>query len=372
MATEIPVANLYYLLCYAWGHAREREAVSLAGAGHLERVQDLLGTVLARGTVRLVKRGIARDYVEVRADLRGIRGKIDPSEMAKRALRSRGLAACQYEELSIDVLHNRILRSTLDRLGRLPARAKASSSSATGDLDAKVRREVRAASKKLAGVRLLRLDRGLFGQVQVHRNQRMYRFLLSVCRLVHEQLVINEHSGVHRFVKLDAKKMHGLFEDFVIAFFRREQRRFRVNHQGRGIRFVDAGTREDQRRWIPGMEADMILESNARRVIVDTKLYPEPLSGWHGSRKLRSAHLYQLLAYLRNRSAAQPGQPPYEGMLLYPQVEAELKIDVRLEGFDIRARTINLAQDWRDIHRSMIALLDRDSAQPRPRADPPR
>ena len=350
MATEIPVANLYYLLCYAWGHAREREAVSLAGAGRLERVQDLLGTVLARGTVRLVKRVVDRDYVEVRADLRGIRGKIDPSEMAKRALRRRGLAACEYEELSIDVLHNRILRSTLDRLDHLP------------DLDGKVRGEVRSACNKLAGVRLLRLDRGLFGQVQLHRNQGMYRFLLSVCRLIHEQLVVNEHSGVHRFVKLDAEKMHGLFEDFVIAFFRREQRRFRVNHQGRGIRFVDAGTREDQRRWIPGMEADVILESNARRVIVDTKWYPEPLSRWHGSRKLRSAHLYQLLAYLRNRSAAKPDQPPYEGMLLYPQAKAERKIDVRLEGFDIQARTINLSQDWRAIHRDMIALLDRDSA----------
>ncbi len=156
--------------------------------------------------------------------------------------------------------------------------------------------------------------------------------------------------------------MHGLFEDFAIAFFRREQQRFRVNHRGRGIRFVDAGTREAQRRWIPGMEADVILESNDRRVIVDTKWYREPLSRRHGSRKLRSAHLYQLLAYLRNRSAAKPDQPPYEGMLLYPQSEAAFKIDVRLEGFDIQARTINLSQDWRAIHRDMIALLDRDSA----------
>lgn len=351
MATEIPVANLYYLLCYAWGHAREREAVSVADAGRLERIQDLLGTVLARGAVRLVKRGLDRDYVEVRTDLRGVRGKLDPSEMAKRALRSRGLAACEYEELSTNVLHNRILRSTLNRLSRVP------------NLDEKVRREVRAAYKKFAGVRLLRLDRGIFGQVQLHRNQRMYRLLLSVCRLIHEQLVIDEQGGVHRFRRLDAETMYRLFEDFVIAFFDREQDDFRVNDEGRGISFIDAGTREDQRRWIPAMEADVILESNDRRVIVDTKWYPEPFSRRYGSRKLRSAHLYQLLSYLRNHSAAKPDQPPYEGMLLYPQSEAEFKIDVRLEGFGIQARTINLSQDWRTIHRDMIALLDRDSSE---------
>ena len=358
MATEIPVANLYYLLCYAWGHAREREAVSFADAGRLERIQDLLGTVLARGTVRLVKRGVDRDYVEVRADLRGVRGKLDPSEMGTRALRSRGLAACEYEELSIDVLHNRILRSSLDRLCRLP------------DLDRRVRGEVRAARKKLAGIRLLRLDRGVFGQVQLHRNQRMYRFLLSVCRLLHEQIVIDEKSGRNRFVRMDAKKLNELFEHFVIAFFRREQKRFRVNHQGRGINFVDAGTREDQRRWIPGMEADVVLESNDRRVIVDTKWYPEPLSRrYGGSGKLRSAHLYQLLAYLRNSSAAKRDQPPYEGMLLYAKVKEDLKIDVRLEDFDIRARTIDLSQDWRAIHGDMLALLDGDSS---PRERPSR
>lgn len=349
MATEIPIANLYYLLCYAWGYAREREVVSLADAGRLERVQDLLGMVLARGTVRLLKRGIARDYIEVREDLRGIRGRVDPSEMAKRALRSRGLAACEYEELSVDVLHNRILRSTLDRLSRTP------------DLDGEVRREVRSARGKLAGVSLLRLDRGLFGQVQIDRNQRMYRFLLSVCRLVHGQLLPREGDAGHRFPKLDPEAMHALFEAFVVAFFQREQSKFSVNRDGRGISFLDEGTLPDQRKWIPGMEADAILESTERRVILDAKYSGDALSTRYGSRKLHSGSLYQLLAYLRNRQAVLPTGPRHEGMLLYPRVDEDIRIDVRLEGFDIRARTIDLSQHWRGIHDDLLALLGTDS-----------
>ncbi len=356
MATEIPIANLYYLLCYAWGYAREREVVSLADAGRLKRVQDLLGMVLARGTVRLLKRGIARDYIEVREDLRGIRGKLDPSEMAKRALRSRGLAACEYEELSIDVLHNRILRSTLDRLRRVP------------DLDERIRREVRSAFTKLVGVRLLQLNRNLFGQVQIHRNQRMYRFLLSVCRLAYGQLVPDEQTGGHRFQKFDAKTMYALFEAFVVAFFRREQNEFSVNRGGRGISFLDDGTCPHQRKWIPGMEADAILESNERRIILDTKYYKEALSTRYGSRKLHSEHLFQLLAYLRNRQAALPTGPRHEGILLYPRVETDLRINVRLEGFEIHARTVDLAQDWRGIHDDMLGLLGPDLPPDGPRA----
>ena len=344
MATEIPIANLYYLLCYAWKHAQEKELVSRAQAGRLKRVQDLLGTVLARGTARLLKRGIDRDYREVREDLRGIRGKLDPSEMAKRALRSRGLAACEYEELSVDVLHNRILLSTLDRLRRLPA----------PDLDPKVRAEVRSACGKLAGVRLLRLHGGLFNQVQLDRSQRIYRFLLSACRLAYGQLVVEGEAGNRRFVNLDARTMHKVFENFARGFYNHEQSVFKVNPDGRGISFVADETEDDQRKWIPGMEADVILESSERRIILDTKYYQHPLSKW---RKLHSDDLYQLLAYLRNRYAEKPAGPPYEGMLLYPQVDADIEIDVRLEGFDIRARTIDLSQHWRGVHGDMLALV---------------
>ena len=39
-------------------------------------------------------------------------------------------------------------------------------------------------------------------------------------------------------------------------------------------------------------------------------------------------------------------------------VDEPLKVDVRLEGFSVRARGIDLGQDWREIHTDMLALLD--------------
>jgi len=340
----IRIANLYYLLCYAWNHVEERKVVRLAELERLERVQDLLGKVLGMGAHRLVRPGLDRSYVEVRQDLRGIRGKLRVSDMAKRALRSRSMAACEFEELSVDVLHNRILRSTLDRLARVD------------DLDRHVRREVRSAARKLGGVSTIRLGRGLFGQVQLDRNRRLYRFLIAVCRLVREQSLVDERSGAVRFRDLGEPRMHQLFEDFLVGFYRKEQKRFRVNPDGRGIPWHGRDAHApDVRRRIPGMVADVILESAERCIVVDAKYYGEgALSG----DTLRSGHLFQILAYGRNREAARAPRARHEGMLLYPTVGGrEVRIDLHLEGHDIRVRSIDLDRDWRSIHRDLLDFL---------------
>ena len=344
MDRKIPIANIYYLLCYAWSHVEERDVVRLEELDGLERVHDLLGKVLAEGVFRLIRRGIDRGYREVREDLAGIRGKIAMGETAKRSLRARGQVACDFEELSHDVLHNRILRSTLRSLLRVQ------------DLNREVRAEVRNAYTKLDGVSVVRLNRRSFQRVQLDRNRRYYRFLLSVCRLIHEQLLVDERSGDARFTDFTEERMDRLYEDFIIEFYRREQERYRVNHRGRTISWVDEGTPDHQQSWLPRMEADVILEAPDRRIIMDAKYYRDSLGGRYGG-KLHSNNLYQLLAYLRNREATEPAGPKHEGILLYPVVNTPLSADVRLEGFSIRARSIDLARDWRHIHADMLAVI---------------
>ena len=87
------------------------------------------------------------------------------------------------------------------------------------------------------------------------------------------------------------------------------------------------------------MEADVILESPDRRMIMDTKFYKDALARGRGvgTGKLLSGNLYQLLAYLRNREATRPAGPKHEGILLYPKVGEALRADIRLEGFRIQA-----------------------------------
>jgi 5-methylcytosine-specific restriction enzyme subunit McrC len=346
--SKIPIENVYYLLCYAWGHAEEADMVDVAELEGVEHVYDLLGTVLSEGTSRLLRRGLDRGYRELRHDVAGIRGKWDIGETAKTALRRRGRTACVFEELSHDVPHNRILKSTLRLLLRLPK------------LDKRVRDKVRAVYDRLEGISQIRVDRHAFRQIQLDRNRRTYLFLLSVCALVHEESIASEHTGEARFrdFRDDYAKMWQLFEDFVKEFYVREQQEYRVNPGGRRIRWfgLDAATPED-RTLVPRMSADVILDGPSRRIVLDAKFYLEALTHRFGKPKLKSGNLYQLLAYLRNREATTPPGPKHEGILLYPVVDSPLAADVRLEGFRIQARGVDLGQAWRDVRHSMLDVL---------------
>ena len=368
---NIPILNVYYLLCYAWGRVQERDTARLATLGGLSTVQDLLGKVLAGGVNHLFRRGIDRGYVERREDLAGIRGKLAVSETAKRALRARARAACDFEELSVDILPNRILRSSLH--GLLGRRVT---------LDRHVRADVRSAYRRLDGISRTRLKRNTFGQLQLGGNRRLYHFLLSVCRLLYESSLVDETTGraTFRDFRRDEATMWALFEEFVTGFYQREQRVYRVNPGGRRVQWADPGwATEADRDRIPVMDADVILESPERRIILDTKYYRDALARGRGRGagiasgtqhgtgtpsgpgKLHSGNLYQLLAYLRNRQATRSDGPKHEGILLYPQVGDEpLRADVQLEGFRIQARTVNLDRDWRLIHEEMLETVGAD------------
>ena len=82
-----------------------------------------------------------------------------------------------------------------------------------------------------------------FGLVQIDRNRQLYRFLLSVCRLIHDHLLVDEATGAAHFrdFRRDEARMWSLFEAFVTGFFRREQEVFQVNRDGRRIEWWEAG-----------------------------------------------------------------------------------------------------------------------------------
>ena len=131
-----------------------------------------------------------------------------------------------------------------------------------------------------------------------------------------------------------------------------------MNRWGRTIPWHDASapTESDLSR-IPRMEADVLLDSQHRRIVLDTKFYPQALGGKGGAHRLHSANLYQILAYLRNRQSAMPDGPRHDGILLYPVVGHPIAIEVRLEGFRIQARGIDLAQPWQQIHEDLLGVL---------------
>ena len=160
----IPIGNMYYLLCYAWNRLDERDFVDIDALPHND-LPNLLARILVNGLNRLLRQGLDRNYIASTQDLQSPRGKIDIAETLKRALQVRHSVACIVDELSHDVLHNRIVRTTLHRLA------------STRDIDPGLGHALQLLDKRLAAVSLLPLRAEHFARVQLHRNNSFYRFL---------------------------------------------------------------------------------------------------------------------------------------------------------------------------------------------------
>jgi 5-methylcytosine-specific restriction enzyme subunit McrC len=75
MKTIIPIENLYYLFCYAWDRFPEGKTIEV-GKTSSPQIWDLFASVLERGVTRLIRRGLDRNYFEIRDDMAGVRGRI--------------------------------------------------------------------------------------------------------------------------------------------------------------------------------------------------------------------------------------------------------------------------------------------------------
>jgi 5-methylcytosine-specific restriction enzyme subunit McrC len=344
VARKIPIRNLYYLLCYAWNALDEKDDALVAELDGLTHV-ELLAKVLAVSAQRLWRRGLDRGYRTLDDETSFPRGRIDVQRTVARQLEPIGRAACRFDELGHDVLHNQILATTARRLSRLPTLVR--------DL----REEMVAIDRTLADVSTIPLRAATFTQVQLHGRLRRYRLALHICELVHDQLVIDERTrDVHfrDFVE-DPKKMPLLFEQFVRNFYRRELSGWSIKRDDIAWNLVPltAGASD----YLPKMQTDISLRGEGRTIIVDTKFYAEAFTSHYESEKLRPAHLYQLTAYLRNIAAKGGHDANAAGVLLYPEVNPIPSLQYMSEGHRLTATGVDLTADWRAIHQRLIEIV---------------
>ena len=341
---KIPVRNIYYLLCYAWDHVGEGETVDV-GSESFGGLVDLFAKVLNEGVARLVSRGLDRDYLAVHEDIRGLKGKLDLATTVRRNLLWNGKTHCAFDELSHDVAPNRILKATLRNLALV------------GGLDPEEKRRAVRLYRKLDAVSDIRMTSGHFGTVQIHRNNRFYSFLLHLCRIIHDNLLVNEEEGTAEFrdFREDEHQMGLLFQQFVKTFWERE-----TEHlvSAPTIQWFGAEASETDLRHLPRMRTDIVLGSPERTIIVDTKFYSSPLDRRFGVESPKSAHLYQIFAYVSNWAAgASARDPEPEGWLLYAAVDGDFDYHFLLVGRRIRVCSIDLAREWREIEANLRRLV---------------
>lgn len=344
MAAIIPIQNLYYLFLYAWNRLEEGQSVDVGGVDSPELV-DLFGKVLAGGLKHWTRRGISRGYVPVHEDLSRLRGRVNFNDSMEHIMRRAPRLSCEFDEFELDIPENQVLKATASRLTQVPS------------IDKGIAHDLRLRLKSFNEVSNVRLSRQLFRQVQIHRNNAFYDFLIKVCELIFDATLPEGEGGRYRFSEIlnDESKMAQVFEEFVRNFLRLEQSKLRVT----GLQMEwDADGPNEQLHMLPTMLTDIHLESADRRIIIDTKYYSETLQTWHQKKSLRSENLYQLFAYLKNSERKGHEYENAEGILLYPAVGAKVDFRAVIQGHPVRVCTVNLDQDWREVREDLLGVVD--------------
>jgi 5-methylcytosine-specific restriction enzyme subunit McrC len=203
----IPVRNLYYLFLYAWDKFSEGAWVEV-GQDDGPDLPNLLAKVLAAGVRRQFKRGLDKGYVSTVEELAFPRGKFLLADTVKKSSLVSTRAVCEFDELNIDTLPNRILKAAMRCLQLSP------------DIATDLASEMRRLEARLEGVARVPLSLGLFRSLQVTRDHGQYGPLMKVCRLVMELSMPDEGGTGHHFYDIlaDETRMSVVFEHFVRNF----------------------------------------------------------------------------------------------------------------------------------------------------------
>ncbi len=341
---QIPIENIYYLLCYAWAKLKERDLVRVDPT-ETTTLENLFAKVLIGGANHLIKKGFDRGYVQYAEDTRRICGRICISSTLRRNLLSKGIVHCEFDDLSYNVLHNQILKSTMKNLTRAE------------DLDPKLREELIACYHRLQEVDEIAISGRIFRLVQLNRNNYFYDFLIRVCELISMHLLPSTHPGKWRFVDFlqDEELMPHLFEEFVRNFYKIEGRGLKVGRENIHWRLTSASA--EATRLLPDMQTDISINSGGGGLIIECKYMAGIVPNRYGTPKLRSDHLYQLTAYLANLPDVEPKRA-VRAILLYPTVDHDFNKEYSdPKGTKISVRTINLNQGWKQIHTELLAMV---------------
>lgn len=199
---KIPLENLFYML--SAGQTDLDFGTSLIGFEE-DELLPALAAFYERLVADTLKRGVLSAYKEHNETLVALRGRIDVPAM----LRTGGMPApipCRFDELSIDIAENQILRTAAVALTTYP------------DVAPAVRRNLRRAVGVLDGVRIV--DPRAIPPINLTRLNRYYEPALRMAGVILRSGGVRDRTGT-----LEASTflidMNRLFEQFVTVQLRR-------------------------------------------------------------------------------------------------------------------------------------------------------
>ena len=311
---KIPIDRVMFMISYALdiGTWRQEDAPLVSDPNLLEAMIP----AFAHHTQRAIRRGLLQGYRSENDALHTVRGRIRFGDQIRRRFDIPLPIEVSFDDFTEDIEENRLLRTALHILGRMPVRSPSA------------RQSVRTLRPAFTAVELGSYRRGAVPEIAYNRLNRHYRPAVELARLIIEssslELRHGEVTGAAFMIDMNA-----VFERFLRAALREalhlperqwpegeRERRLTLDEAGRVRLFPDL-------MWRSGRMREPIFVGDAKY----KRIVP---SGWP------NADIYQMLAYCT--AANLPS-----GLLVYAAgEEAEAVHEIKHAGKRVEVATLDL------------------------------
>ena len=340
---KIRIQNIYWMLAYAFQCLNEHDAKEYSSE-EFDNVLNLFGKILVHGLRKQIKQGLTRDYKTSRETLSSPKGQLVIPDTIRALARHRKLTVCDVDEFDRDTYPNRIMKSVALLLVQHPS------------LDNNVRFELRRTMVFLNDIGTVDLRHITWNRLNYNRNNRSYRMLMAICRLIIDGMLINtdENKSLRLNEFIDDHRLFALYERFLLEFYRKHFPQFTVTHPQIAWDLDESNLSE---AFLPVMQSDLMLGYKQKTLIIDAKFYEEPLNRRFGdsSPTLRSDHLYQIYSYVKNMDTDASGD--VSGMLLYIKAGGQSPdIDYAIGKNRISAKTLDMDCPFQNVKAQLFSF----------------
>ena len=347
---KVPIQNILYMFSYIWDKVEYLDTTWLDGNDNFNSV-DILSNLYLENISYVMKRGIYKEYKEIKDEIKGIKGKIDFKNSLNNMSFENAKAVCVYDELLENNLINQIIKTTAYKLYKAQ------------DLKSDYKKDLNNVLLYFNQVDIINITNKSFESLKFNKNNYYVYYMILICELINDSLMLSESKGKFKFINIldDEKRMQQIFELFVFKYYKKKQNKYNVSYQKK----LNWNMFNGNQNIIPEMRLDIYLENEEESIIIDTKYYPNFLKNSYYSndkRTLISGNLYQMYTYLNHLNSSKKTKGvllyPYNGESISEKYEVDIMNSNQINKSILQIQTIDLSQEWRKIEEELNTIIN--------------
>lgn len=328
---KIPIKNIYYMVLYAWNKIKNISNITEKGIEGLRDFNDVIVELFLSEISLIIKKGIGREYINIEAQAKFIKGKIDIARSIKLIQPNQ---ICSFDEYSDDITLNQVIKTILIRIVK------------TSGIKDEHKKRARVILLQFTNVRCISLDDRTFKNITYNRLNKDYQYAIDMGMLIYKNSIPTEEEGSYKFIEImkDEEQISSIFEEFLRSFYEIHSN-YNVNRRHYNFNW-DAVDNSDL-MILPRMETDIELTLGNTKIIIDAKYYKNAFSSQYEGKKLISSNIYQMKSYMIQNLEK---YDTLRGLIIYPSNGYEINEKFYSKmGYSMEFRTIDLNMEWRQI-----------------------